>query len=118
MVRLAAEGAPQPHIQEEGMTFTRFDEPVLVLVGLSYPRQIEQVGEAYALLSEWPLSKRDAAHALALEACKSALAEEMDAAAARAAFTTFARRHCILAPGAAELFAANATGALPDRPAA
>ena len=98
------------------MTFTRFDEPVLILVGLSYPREIAQVGEAYALLSEWPQSKRDAAHAIALKACKSALAEEIDATTARAAFATFARRHCILAHS--EMIAANATGALPDRPAA
>lgn len=100
------------------MIATQFDEPVQVLVGLGYARAITQTAEAYAFLNEWPLSKRDAAHALALKACRTALAGEMDASAARTAFTAFARRHCLLAHGPAGVIAASATGALSNRPAA
>ena len=100
------------------MTFTRFDEPVLVFVGLSYPLDIESVAEAHAFLSEWPHSKRDAAHEVALKACRAALAEEIDAETARTTFAAFAKRHRILAPENSEVIAARATGTLPVRPTA
>jgi hypothetical protein len=100
------------------MTFTQFDEPVLVFVGLSYPLKIESVAEAHTFLSEWPLSKRDAAHEVALNACKAALAEEIDLEKARTTFAAFAKLHCILAPETSDLVAARATGAVSNRPTA
>jgi hypothetical protein len=118
MVRVPGLGNPrrQSVKTEEGMTFTQFDEPVLVFVGLSYPLEIESVAEAHTFLAEWPHSKRDTAHEVALTACRAALADEIDSDTARAAFAAFAKRHRILAPEENEVIAARATGALPERP--
>jgi CheY-like chemotaxis protein len=41
------------------------------------------VERAYALLNDWPVWRRNSAHAVALNACKAALAGEIDAETAR-----------------------------------
>lgn len=95
----------------------RFDEPVFVFVGLGFPRSITSVADAHAFLCDWPQSKRDAAHAVALAACLDTLAGARTAQEARRLFTAFARRNRILAPATGGLVAARATGALPVRAA-
>lgn len=75
-----------------------FEHPVTILVGLGIPANIHSVREAYAMLDEWPPSKRNAAHTIALNACRAALAGEIDAETARGAFVAFARRADLLAP--------------------
>jgi len=76
----------------------RFERPVRIWVGLSFPREIETVSEAYAFLVDWPEGKRNAAHASAIHACRAALGREGEARTAQAAFMAFARRARIIAP--------------------
>jgi hypothetical protein len=75
-----------------------FERPVTILVGLGLPVEIESVMEAYTLLNEWPPSKRNPTHAIALKACKAALVGDIDAETARATFVAFARKNDMLAP--------------------
>lgn len=60
---------------------------------MGYPAKIKIVQEAYALLEDWPQSRRDAAHAFALTACRAALSGEIEAETARGLFVAFARKH-------------------------
>ena len=53
------------------MECNMFNTPVTMFVGLGFPAQVRTVIEAYKLLSEWPLSKKDLTHALALNACRA-----------------------------------------------
>ncbi|UXN59057.1 DUF982 domain-containing protein [Phyllobacterium zundukense] len=88
-----------------------FEEPVSLFVGLGLPVQVRTVAEAYALLGEWPLSKTDPAHTLAIKACKAALSGEIEAQTARGLFVAFAHRHDLLAPeGAASQANADKAG--------
>lgn len=89
------------------MPHIRFEEPVTVLVGMGLPVRIETVMEAYALLQDWPAASRNGARAVALNACKTGLAGEIDAETVRATFVAFARRHDILVPDAASLPLSN-----------
>ena len=77
-----------------------FKEPVSILVGLGFPAEVRSVTEAYRHLAEWPVSSRDAAHAIALNACAAALRGEIEAETARGLFAAFAERHDLLAPDA------------------
>ncbi|MFK0693088.1 DUF982 domain-containing protein, partial [Mesorhizobium sp. IMUNJ 23033] len=63
-------------------------------------------------LEEWPPSKRNAAHGIALNACRAALAGKVDAETARSTFVAFARRMDLLVPAAEDMVAAKAVGAL------
>lgn len=85
-------------VKEQGVQQDRFERPVRIWVGLSFPRDIETVAEAYAFLVDWPEPKRNGAHSPALEACRAALTREGEARTAQAAFMTFARRARIIAP--------------------
>jgi hypothetical protein len=80
------------------MEHNLFDEPVRILVGLGFPTEIRSAKEAYALLNDWPSSSRNAAFTTALNACRAALAGEIDAETARSTFVAFARRHDLLVP--------------------
>ncbi len=88
-----------------------FQHPVTILVGLGFPAEIRSVREAYAWLHEWPPSKRNAKHAVALNACKAALAGEIDVETARATFVAFAQRANLLAPDAEAIVAGSEVGA-------
>ena len=85
---------------EESLDRIAFEEPVEIVVGLGLPTLVDDVMKAYTLLNEWPPSKRSAAHAIALNACRAALVDEVDAETVRATFVAFARRAGILAPKA------------------
>jgi hypothetical protein len=89
------------------MEHDRFRHPVSVFVGLGFPAEIHGVREAYAWLNEWPPSKRNPAHAIALNACKAALAGEIDVEIARTALVACARRANLLAPDAGTIVGAN-----------
>ena len=84
--------------KEELMEYNIFKNPVVVLVGLGVPSQVRSVTEAYALLRDWPLSKKEVAHTMALNACRAALSGEVEAETARSMFLAFARKHDALAP--------------------
>lgn len=75
-----------------------FENPVTIIVGLGLPREVKTVLEAYAILNEWPPSKRNTAHTIAFNACKAALAGEIEADTARGMFLAFAQRNDLLAP--------------------
>ena len=80
------------------MEHNLFEHPLTIVVGLGFPTEIKTVTQAIAVLYEWPPSKRDSAHAVAFNACKAALAGEIEAETARGMFVAFARRHDLLAP--------------------
>ncbi|MBB3395391.1 MULTISPECIES: DUF982 domain-containing protein [unclassified Rhizobium] len=84
-----------------------FRHPVTILVGLGFPAEIQGAKEAYAWLNEWPPSKRDPTHAIALNACRAALAGEIDVETARGTLVAFARRANLLAPDAEAIAAAS-----------
>ena len=92
------------------MEHNLFQHPVRVLVGLGFPVDIDSVNEAFALLDGWPPSKRNAAHGIALNACRAALAGEVDAETARSTFVAFARRMDLLLP-ATDIVRSKAAGA-------
>ena len=79
------------------MNDRRFSQPVCVLVGLGLPHQVNSVFEAYQLLTDWH-GGRNPAHAAALNTCRAALADEVDAEIVRSVFEAFARRTGILVP--------------------
>jgi Protein of unknown function (DUF982) len=78
------------------MNNTFFEEPVIVLVGLGFPRRIESAMEAYQLLSDMQLAVSKAAHKVAMQACKAAIDGKIDPETARSAFIAFARRSAML----------------------
>ena len=80
------------------MECNMFNTPVTIFVGLGFPTEVRTVSEAYALLSEWPLSKKQPTHAMALKACKAALWGDVEAETARSLFVAFARKHDALPP--------------------
>ena len=82
---------------EEVMNTRRFTKPVTVLVGLGYPYEVTDTMEAYRLLSEWP-GGDNPAQAAALNACRAALAGEIEPETARDIFAAFARRSGVLVP--------------------
>ena len=84
--------------KEELKEYNVFEEPVSLFVGLGLPVQVRTVAEAYALLGEWPPSKTDPAHTMAIKACKAALSGKIEAQTARGLFVAFAHRHDLLAP--------------------
>jgi hypothetical protein len=86
-----------------------FEDPVSIIVGLSFPTRVETVAEAYGILSEWPHYQRDNVHAFALKACKAALAGEIDAETARVPFIAFAKKNALLLPRNEPVVAARAT---------
>jgi hypothetical protein len=75
-----------------------FEQPDVVLVGLGFPAEVHTVMEAYRHLAEWPASLRDAAHAMALKACRAALRGDIEAETAHGLFAAFAEKHNLLAP--------------------
>jgi len=78
------------------MNALRFNEPVYLIVGIGVRAEIDSVERAYALLNDWPVWPRNSAHAVALNACKGALAGEIDAETARTTLVAFARRSSAL----------------------
>lgn len=75
-----------------------FKQPVFILVGLGFPAEVRGLMDAYRHLVEWPASPRDAAHSVAVKACRAALRGEIEAETARGLFAAFAEKHDLLAP--------------------
>jgi hypothetical protein len=71
-----------------------FLKPVLVWVGLGFPRQLNTVADAYQFAAEWGGNSPE--QRAAIRACKAALAGDIDAETARGVFTAFARKKDIL----------------------
>lgn len=77
------------------MTDLRFNNPVSIFMGLGFPRDVENVLEAYDVLLEWN-GTRDDDHAAAIASCRDAIARVQSAAEARDAFQRFAHNKGIL----------------------
>ena len=92
------------------MEHNLFEHPVTIVVGLGIPTEVKSVTDAIAVLYEWPPSKRDSAHMVAFNACKAALAGEIEADTARGMFVAFARRHDLLAPRSENVIPAASIG--------
>ena len=84
------------------MDSKHFAQPVSIIVGLGFPRQIETVSEAFQVLNEWN-GARSPAHAMALKLCRAASAGDVNVEAGRLAFEAFARNRGIVASDAAAL---------------
>jgi hypothetical protein len=97
-----------PRSPEVILKSTRFERPVSIFVGLGFPRDVENVLDAYQVLTEWPASSRGPAYERALARCRAALAGEADAESVRSAFEAFARVRGVLAPEALASSAAAA----------
>ena len=77
------------------MGITKFDHPVEVFVGLGFPREVETVVDAYAMLVEWN-GIPDLDRAGAIEVCRKALKGVRTGKEARVAFQRFAHSKGIL----------------------
>lgn len=71
-----------------------FEKPVRVWVGLGFPRQLNNVADAYQMLMGWCGNSPE--QKAAIRACKAALAGDVDAETARGVFLAFARKKDIL----------------------
>lgn len=71
-----------------------FEKPVRVWTGLGFPRQLNNVADAYQMLLNWCGNSPE--QKAALRACKAALAGDVDAETARGIFLAFARKKDIL----------------------
>ena len=78
------------------MNAIEFERPVLIVSGVGMPVWISTVAQAYTLLDEWPVARRNAAHKLAIDACRAALRGDIGSDLACAAFKGFAKRQDIL----------------------
>ncbi|WP_024586039.1 DUF982 domain-containing protein [Aliihoeflea sp. 2WW] len=71
-----------------------FEKPIRVWVGLGFPRQLNNVADAYQMLMGWCGNSPE--QKAAIRACKAALAGDVDAETARGVFLAFARKKDIL----------------------
>lgn len=79
------------------MKIGRFENPVVILLGLGIPTEIRSVMHAYQILMDWR-GGSDRTRDIALKACRAALAGEIEPETAKAVFVTFAKRHDLIAP--------------------
>ncbi|KUL94335.1 hypothetical protein DK26_15105 [Bosea sp. WAO] len=79
----------------------QFERPVVILTRFGVPTAVSSAMEAYMFLSDWPASKRDAVHSLALKGCLAAVRGDIETETARGLFASWAERRDILAPDAA-----------------
>ena len=71
-----------------------FLQPVVVWVGLGFPRQLNTVADAYQFAADWGGNSPE--QRAAVRACKAALAGDIDTETARGVFMAFARKKDIL----------------------
>jgi hypothetical protein len=71
-----------------------FEKPVRVWVGLGFPRQLNNVIDAYQMLMDWNGNSPE--QKAAIRACKAALCGDVDAETARGVFVAFAKKKDIL----------------------
>lgn len=91
----------------------RFEQPVIVLVGLGYPRRVENALAACSLLQDMPETGQAELRDAALAACRAAISGEVAVERARALFAAYAERKGILVESAAAPIACIAAGEQP-----
>jgi hypothetical protein len=74
------------------MNALRFEEPIFLTVGIGMPAEVNSVERAFTILNDWPSWRRTCAYEVALNACRAAIAGEIDAETARTTLAAFARR--------------------------
>ena len=74
------------------MNSTAFEKPVTVLVGLGFPKKIDNAFEAFQLLSDMRLTTQKTAQRVALRVCREAVKGAIEPETARSAFVAFAHR--------------------------
>ena len=94
------------------MKSDHFERPVVILTGLGHPTAVSSVMEAYTFLADWPPSKRDAAHGVAMRACLAALRDEIEAETARGLFASWAEREDVLAPDLSSFISSRRAGSI------
>ncbi|RYG64040.1 DUF982 domain-containing protein [bacterium] len=80
------------------MSLSNFREPVRILVGLGFPRDIRGPLDALVYLDQVPAGARNGAFTMASNACRAALLDEIDLETARSTFEAYARKHDLLLP--------------------
>ncbi|PTM39467.1 DUF982 domain-containing protein [Bosea sp. 124] len=79
----------------------QYERPVVILNRFGVPTAVSSAMEAYMFLTDWPISRRDAAHAIVMKGCLAALRDEVEIDTARGLFASWAELHDILAPDVA-----------------
>jgi hypothetical protein len=74
-----------------------FEKPVTILLGLGIPTEVHSIMHAYQILMDWP-GCTDPTRDLALNACRAALAGDIEAQTARSVFIAFGKKHDLIAP--------------------
>lgn len=80
-------------------SLVQFERPVTILVGLGFPRQVDNAVEACSLLQDMAATYHGPSQGAAVKACRAAMAGEIDAETARGVFEAFARSKGILLNG-------------------
>jgi hypothetical protein len=73
-----------------------FERPIVLFVGLGFPRQINSATDAYQALSDMPRRDKDHAHESALNACRAAVAGDVEPETARGIVEAYARSRGML----------------------
>ena len=88
----------------------QFHRPVIILTGLGHPTAVSSTMEAYMFLADWPVSKRDACHTVAMKACLAALHGDIEPETARGFVASWAEKNDIMAPDVVAFASARRTG--------
>jgi len=85
-----------------------FKRPVVLLVGLGFPKALYTPMDALQMLNELPPSSHGPAHTAAIKACRAALEGSVDAETVRGVVEAYAKARGLLAD---ELIAPHAIAA-------
>ena len=73
-----------------------FERPIVLFVGLGFPRQVNNPLEAVQVLEEMPARYNVPAHAAAIKACRAAIAGEIEPDTARGSVEAYAKARGML----------------------
>jgi hypothetical protein len=88
-----------------------FERPLIMFVGLGFPRHIDNATDALQALDELAPLEHGAAHNMAVRACRAALLGDVEPETARGIVEAYARTRGVLAD---ELLAPHAIAARND----
>lgn len=93
------------------MSGAAFECPIVLFVGLGFPRQLNNATDAYQALADMPRRDRDHAHETAMKACRAAIAGDIEPETARGVVEAFAKARGMLVD---EILAPHAIAARHD----
>ncbi len=88
-----------------------FERPLIMFVGLGFPRRLNSAIDALQVLDELPERYRGPAYSTAVRACRAAIAGEVEAETARGIVESYARAKSMLVD---EMLAPHAIAARDD----